>query len=363
MLVMDNHTNQTETSTWTSTWSAFLDEFKLAERIILIFFAICTILGNTLVLAAIWRESSLHQPSKYFIACLAVADLLVGMILEPLRVYQRSRDFQYLITMSIHLCRFTLWIDTFALSASIYTLTVISFDRFFKIRKPLQYRARMTTSKSLKIIFVIWLISTAFATYAATPNSGNLGILSIGGKCTFFVNYEKMKVYTIFLGVSLFFLPTTVILVMYTLIFIVVHKRQKMLRNGELGQTCNDRNQRSAFLQDLKTIRILAVVVGVFMLCWGPFFIYILLLDYYPNFIDWERFFRSFSYARRILIAKLVIVILPYVNSLCNPIIYACLDKTYRAALKKLFQRMMRRPSSRRRQSTETIELRPLRTR
>ena len=60
MVVMYNHTNQPEWSTWSSTRSAFLDEFKLAEKIILLFFAICTILGNTLVLAAIWRESSLH---------------------------------------------------------------------------------------------------------------------------------------------------------------------------------------------------------------------------------------------------------------------------------------------------------------
>jgi hypothetical protein len=363
MLVMYNHTNQTETSTWTSTWSAFLDQFKLAERIILIFFAICTILGNTLVLAAIWRESSLHQPSKYFIASLAIADLLVGMILEPLRMYQRSLDFESLNTMSIHLCRFTVWIDTFALSASIYTLTFISFDRFIKIRKPLQYRSGMTTSKSLKIIFVIWLISAAFATYAATPHSGNVGILSIGGKCIFFDNYEKIKVYYTFLGVSLFFLPTAVILVMYALIFVVVHKRQKMLRNGELSQTYNHRNQRSAFRQDLKVIRMLLVVVGVFILCWGPYFIYLLLWYYYPNFIDWERLFRSFSYTRRILIANLVIVILPYVNSLCNPVIYACLDQTFRTAFKNMFHRMMCRPSSRRRQSTETIELRPLRTR
>ena len=351
---MHNHTNQTETSTWTSTWSAFLDEIKLAERIILIFFAICTILGNTLILVTIWSERSLHQPSKYFIASLAVADLLVGMVLEPFRVYQRSLDFQSLYTMSIHLCRFTMWIDTFALSASIYTLTVISFDRFFKIRKPLQYRFRMTTSKSLKIIFIIWLISTAIATYAATPHSGSQGILLLGGKCTVYDNSEKIKVYYTFQGVSLFFLPTTVILVMYTLIFVVVHKRQKMLRNGELAQTCNDQNQRSVFLQDLKAIRMLLVVVGVFILCWGPYFIYQILWDYYPS---------SFSYRRQTFIANLIIYLLSYFNSLCNPIIYACLDQTYRTAFKKLFQRMMCRPSSRRQQSTEIIELRPLRTR
>ena len=235
-----NHTNQTETSTWTDSdrmkLTAFYEQIALAEKSILIFFATFTILGNTLVLVATWKESSLHQPNKYFVACLAVADLLVGVILEPLRVYQRSLDDESRRTMSIHLCRFMVWIDTFALAASIYTLIFIRFDRYLKVRKPLHYRSTMTTSKSLKIIFIIGLISTAFATYAATPYSGSKGILLTNGAFCPVDNNKKTGFYT-FLAVCAFFLPTAVILVMYTLIFVVVHKRQKMLRNGELGQT------------------------------------------------------------------------------------------------------------------------------
>ncbi|CAB4037842.1 5-hydroxytryptamine receptor 1-like, partial [Paramuricea clavata] len=151
------------------------------------------------------------------------------------------------------------------------------------------------------------------------------------------------------------------ILVMYALIFVVVHKRQKMLRNGELGQTCNVQNQRSAFLQDLKTIRKLLVVVGVFILCWGPHFICLMLAFYYPNFADKDN--RSLSYWYLFYAGETLIITLPLFNSLCNPIIYACLDKTYREAFKNLFQRMMCRPSSRRRQPPEEIELPPLRRR
>ncbi|CAB4022820.1 5-hydroxytryptamine receptor 1-like [Paramuricea clavata] len=295
---MYNHTNQTGTNPWAdSDWkklTVFREQVVLTCKILLIIFVTCTILGNTLVLVATWRESSLHQPNKYFVACLAVADLLVGMILEPLTLYQLSLLVESRRTMSIHLCRFTVWIDTFALSASIYTLTFISFDRYLKIRKPLQYRSRMTTSKSLKIIFIIWLISTAFATYAATPDSGSGGILFTSIRYCSPFDGNKLKVFNTFVAVSAFFLPTVVILVMYALIFVVVHKRQKMLRNGELGQTCNVQNQRSAFLQDLKTIRMLLVVVGVFILCWGPHFICLMLAFYYPNFVDNDN--RSLSY-------------------------------------------------------------------
>ncbi|XP_028398865.1 trace amine-associated receptor 7b-like [Dendronephthya gigantea] len=142
--------------------------------------------------------------------------------------------------MSIHLCRFMVWIDIFALTASIFTLTFISFDRYLKISKPLQYKSRITSSIAMKIIGIIVLISTVSATYSATPGSGIEGILGTG--------------------------------------------RQKMLRDGELGQASNNRNQQTATLrQDMKVVRMLLVIVGVFVLCWSPWFISIFIFQNYPN--------------------------------------------------------------------------------
>jgi hypothetical protein len=338
----------------------FWKQLDLAAKIILICIAIFTILDNTMVLVATWREGSLHQPNKYFIACLAVADLLVGTLVAPLNVYQRNLDLESKLAMSIHLCRFMVWIDTLALTASIYSLTFISFDRYLKMRKPLQYRSRMTTSKSSKIIFIIWLISTAFATYAATAHSGSWGILlTSSGYCPF--DSTKTKGFYTFLAVSAFFLPTVVILVMYSLIYVVVHKRQIMVRNGELGQARNDQNQRSAFRQDLQTVRMLLTVTGVFILCWGPYFIYTLLWYYHPNLYDRNN--RSLSYWRRKETGEFIIGTLPYFNSLCNPVIYAYLDQTYREAFKNLFQQMICQPSTRLQRPPNEIELRRVRTR
>ena len=360
--ISDNMNNDTTLASGMSEsdWiklGGFYDKLVLAGTSIIVFTAFLTILGNTLVLLATWKERSLHEPNKYFIACLAVADLLVGILVAPLRVYQINLDYAAR-DMSVHLCRFSRWIDIFALAASIYSLTFISFDRYLKISKPLQYKFRMTTSKSLKTIFIIWFISTAFATYAAIPHSGSAGVLVSHGFCPF--DSTKSKGFYTFLAVSVFFLPTGVILVMYTFIFVAAHKRQKMLRKGELGQTCDDRNQRTVFLQDLKVIRMLLVVMGAFILCWGPRFIHNLIDYYHPTFSDWRSF--SLSYRRMRFTTIAIIVSLPYLNSLCNPVIYACLDQKYRKAFKHLFQRMCQRQTSRQ-QPPDSIELPPLRTR
>ena len=136
-----NHTNQ---SGMTNSRLAYLVEFQkrffLLYGIMLILITIFTILGNALILIVTWRERSLHQPNKYFIAFLAVADLFVGALVIPLKVYQLNLDTEQKNAMSVHLCRFFVWIDTFALTTSIYTLTFISFDRYLKISKPLQYK-------------------------------------------------------------------------------------------------------------------------------------------------------------------------------------------------------------------------------
>ncbi|XP_028398870.1 octopamine receptor Oamb-like [Dendronephthya gigantea] len=304
-------------------------------KIILIFITIFTIVGNMLVLIVTWRERCLHQPNKYFIACLAVADLLVGLFVAPLKLYKRYLDYALQYRMPFHLCRFMVWIDTFALATSIYSLTIISFDRYLKISKPLQYKSLMTSSKAMKIIFIIIFISTAFATYSATPYSGSSGILVTGsGPC---VQVDPNN-YVFILLISMFVLPVLVISIMYARIFLVAHKRQKMFRNGKLGQTSNIPNQQTATLrQDMKVIRMLVIIMGVFLLCWSPWFVLIFLWLFrnYPHHC--ARFSKLGNLYAKNIIHRTAIT-LPLFNSLCNPIIYAWLDQKYREAFKHLFR-------------------------
>ena len=357
---LHNETNEMWSNSDRMKYNEFRDQFSLALKILYTLISILIITGNTFVLLATWRNRSLHQPNKYFVACLAVADLLVGIFIGPATVYELTVDKKSVRDMSIHLCRFMMWIDTLAITASVLTLTFISYDRYLKISKPLQYRSRMTTSKSFKIIFIIWLMSTAFATYSATPDSGVPEILINYGLYCRAENQTQTK--QVAWGTSLcviLFLLVTVMLTMYVRIFVVVHKRQKMLRNGELGETSSGQGQRSVLRQDLKIVRMLLIVAGVFCLCWLPRTIWHFLSNHYPNFIDSNN--RSLSYWYRIDIFNSLVHLLGLSNSLCNPMIYACLDQTYREAFKRLFKKMMCRKRSNTQQPPAVIELRQLR--
>ena len=49
-----------------------------------ILLSITAFAGNSLILVALYKESSLHPPSKLLYRCLATTDLLVGLIVQPL---------------------------------------------------------------------------------------------------------------------------------------------------------------------------------------------------------------------------------------------------------------------------------------
>jgi hypothetical protein len=100
---------------------------------LIILIIIVATLGNVMVLAATWKERSLHQPSKYFIACVAVADLLIGVLYGPIQLYNHVHEAG--IT-SIHLCRYYIWINVLAESASIDTCTDVDKCRSISENQP-----------------------------------------------------------------------------------------------------------------------------------------------------------------------------------------------------------------------------------
>ena len=86
-------TNLTESGTHTQTFHEslcspiWLGDFKqqsISFSAVNIFFSITAILGNSLILVALHKESSLHPPSKLLYRCLATTDLLVGLVNQPL---------------------------------------------------------------------------------------------------------------------------------------------------------------------------------------------------------------------------------------------------------------------------------------
>ena len=120
-------------------------------------------LGNSLILVALSKESSLHPPSKVLYRCLATTDLLVGLVVHPLAVIH----FMSYIHEDWGRCRWThsvVFISGYALcSVSLLTMTAISVDRLFALLLGLRYRQIVTVKRIHVISVTFWIASGIFS--------------------------------------------------------------------------------------------------------------------------------------------------------------------------------------------------------
>ena len=112
-----------------------------------IFLSITAFLGNTLILVALHKETSLHPPSKLLYRNLAITNLCAGIIAEPLYVTYITS----VVNERWDICHYANWavrLSGFILGpASLLTLTAISVDRLLALLLGLRYRQVVTVRR------------------------------------------------------------------------------------------------------------------------------------------------------------------------------------------------------------------------
>ena len=123
-----------------------------------IFLAATAFLGNSLILFALHKESSLHPPSKLLYRCLATTDLLVGLVAQPLHVtYWMSVVHEH--WSLCHYAREAAYITGVALcGVSLLTMAVISVDRLLVLLLGLRYKEIVTLKSVYIIIASFWVL-------------------------------------------------------------------------------------------------------------------------------------------------------------------------------------------------------------
>ena len=122
---------------------AGVDEFFAALNI---FLSITASLGNALILVALHRISSIHPPTKLFFQFLAVSDLCVGLIVQPLfAIFLLARRITEVKQDVLHHMYEVSRASSWTLCAvSVLTSTAISVDRLLALLLGLRYRHFVT---------------------------------------------------------------------------------------------------------------------------------------------------------------------------------------------------------------------------
>ncbi|KAK7069743.1 Histamine H1 receptor [Halocaridina rubra] len=193
--------------------------------------ALCTAVGNALVIHAIRTEKRLQTVSNLFIMSLAAADLTVGVIVMPISAaYAMMGQYVCEWRLGLPVCQFWLAADYTASTASIFNLVILSLDRYWSITAPLRYLRRRTRRRAWVMIGASWAAATAWLVPVLAWH-----YLALAGirhhppqVCeTEFSNSVAFKAVTAALN---FYLPSALMLYLYCRIFREIQTRQALGR-------------------------------------------------------------------------------------------------------------------------------------
>ncbi|XP_058249197.1 trace amine-associated receptor 13c-like [Hemibagrus wyckioides] len=270
-----------------------------------------TVCGNLLVIISVLHFKQLHTPTNMLVLSLAVSDFLVGIFLMlPMLIWTIEscwifgRDF----------CTVFL-ISGFFLSLSIYNIALIAVDRYLALSNPFLYMNRVSVRITRVAIVFDWCVMGIYNIAVIYFN----GILTISVPCPLECFFVLNEVWAVIDLVVSFIFPLSVIIILYTRVFVIAKKHATAIR--ELNNHTRPKTQKitsHSMKSERKAAKVLGILVSVFVVCLLPYFICSLL-----------------GYVIEIQAETIQnVMIILYLNSTINPVIYALFYPWFRRCIK-----------------------------
>ncbi|XP_071764635.1 5-hydroxytryptamine receptor 2B [Centroberyx gerrardi] len=200
--------------------------------LLIVMVIIPTIGGNILVILAVSLERKLQNATNYFLMSLAVADLLVGLLVMPIALITVLYNSGW--PLPEFLCPIWLFLDVLFSTASIMHLCAISLDRYIAIKKPIQHSQYKSRAKAMVKIALVWLISICIAIpipIKGLRNSHLPNNITFNSNHTCLLKTDSFREFIMFGSLAAFFIPLTIMMVIYLLTIQVLRKKVYLLRS------------------------------------------------------------------------------------------------------------------------------------
>ena len=197
--------------------------------------------GNFLVILVILKNKSMQTVTNFYIANLAVADVIVGIFAIP---FQFQAALLQRWDLPEILCAVAPFVLEFTVNVSVFTLAIISLDRYMAVIYPLKPRCSRTVAKV--VMTFVWIFSLgsglpAAIVFRVEQVPVDTGSLQTKPFC--YPNFPKIgsissgKVYRLYLVIVQYFFPLLIISFAY---FRIMHR---IWGNKAPGSALNSRDQ------------------------------------------------------------------------------------------------------------------------
>ncbi|ESO99346.1 hypothetical protein LOTGIDRAFT_158431 [Lottia gigantea] len=208
--------------------------------------------GNLMTIIAIWKTDALRSVSNCYVALLAFSDFIAGLLL-PYQMLFEFPEGRRLLDTVMELC---LWRNvTFFVSVnlSICSIVVIAFDRAVFIGRPFLYQRIATYNQAAIVTCICLAIAVIDGTVCLYDNRW-----VPNGECRAeLVLSKEFRLYGQIVPVMICFVLGGSC---YGYIFYVAKQQQKSLQKAH----------HQTIINDLKIIKVLFLVYGIFLMCWLP---------------------------------------------------------------------------------------------
>ncbi|KAK3690924.1 hypothetical protein RRG08_021622 [Elysia crispata] len=341
--------------------------------------------------------------STYLVISLTVADLLVCAGVMPLTPFIQQLKLQSKRSVTI-VCFLWHFITTFACTTSSLNICAISIDRYIFIMYPLLYDHKMSQTRMRLLLLSVWFTGLVVAVMSygvsrdARPGTSrewhispqyNLSAVQ-SDSTNFSCNINLQPGYQLVLVIIALFVPSLVVIVLYTRIYMVVRSQVRALRRiqstvgicstriAEMSSSQERMRSRSGLdirsthyqpatrasmfypsmmvqlqpttvsgarltsrfseklekLASLITLEakasfVLSIVIGTYLLSWLPFGLFVLVQAVLRRDLDGS--------------VREILLVLGYSNSCWNPLIYAGFNQLFRESLSRNCRKILRR--------------------
>lgn len=223
----DQYYQETTPESLPSATSIYDFEWTWRESLLVIplgLIVIGTILGNALVLySAATRSPTFRLPTHFFIANLALADFLVGVLVMPFLAVLQVTGRWYFGPIY---CESWTVIHFWLCSSSILSTCAVCIERYIGVRFPLKHKQIMSTQRIWGMIVGVWTLA---------------GLLSIG--CLYIWPQPKSPLpftcainqqigHVIVAVVGILYIPAVIMIVLYMKIFAIASRHLKFVKKN-----------------------------------------------------------------------------------------------------------------------------------